>query len=952
MTFLQEVACDIVKNWTDFKNICIICPNKRTIDYLKHNLAQKLQKPIWAPKFITLSELFAEYSDLKKTDQLILSIELFKVFSAEMKNTKYFKNINFEKFYGIGEILLNDFNEIDNYLLNVEKIFININNYQAIDYSEEYLTQEQKNTIKQFFGHFAETKLSHEKEYFLEIWQKIPQIYHKFTKNLKKKKLAYNGLITAEICENIKQNKITFSEYDKFIFVGFYALTKGQKYFCNEIQKQNKSIFYWDYDNFYTKNTLHEAGLFMRENLQKFSDNLKISRNKFTKNKKNISIIGFPLEISQTKAIPTLLNDLNINLKDKNQLTKTAIVLPNDKLLFPILHSIPNNIEQINVTLGFPFKNSSIYLFMKIWLSTIQKFISNEKIPTKNFLNLINSQIISEILNEKILTINEKIQNTKKTSISIEEITSLNNNFLSTLFNKENTKSINTLLENILLTLEKIFKITNNSNRTIETEAIYQFYKQILNLQKTLKKTLVENKNIITNKIFIKFLLHNLANTHIPFSGKSQSGLQIMTIMETRNIDFENIIILNVNEQILPKKNHKNSLISEFIRKSYGLPMLKYQDSIYAYLFYRLIQNSKNIILTYSNIISEKNGELSRFIQQLEIETNFITKKQQYTEKINPKLHKKITINKNDPEINSELEKYLQKKKSLSASAINLYLNCPLKFYFSKIAKIKTIEDEKTNAEIDPIKYGNIFHNSIEKLYIQHVGKTITKKNIEQIKLKIEKIVQEKISEELKIKTETIKSGLNNIIANVIKKQIVNLLNYDKINSPFELISIEKSKKYFGNFKFKTNEIEHEISVYSIFDRVDKKNDEIRIIDYKTGTEELSTFKMENIFDPATSSKYKGLFQMMTYSLVYQQNFPNKKFAPKLLVIREINENFSGNIKINKEEINSKSIQTLDNFKNQLAETLAEIFDKKTPFSQTKNTNNCKYCEYKEICGQ
>ncbi len=951
MIFLQEVAKEISKSKDDFQNLNIICPNIRTIDYLKHYIAGELNQTTWSPKFMNLSELFQKYTDFKKADELVLMLELFKAFKLVFAESKYFSDYNFDKFYGIGEIILKDFNEIDNYLIDIDKIFINIYDYENINYAKDYLTEEQIATIQEFFSHFSTENISEEKEYFIELWTKIPSLYKLFNEKLLARNIGYNGLINRDLANRIKATGFqSENENERYIFVGFNALTKAQKVVMQEIQKTGKAKFFWDYDNFYVNDWENEAGLFVRENLKIFSDDLKIDRNTL-KNDKNIRLIGFPLEISQTKAIPTILKEMNIDLTDKKQLAKTAIVMPDDNMLFQVLHALPQQIEQVNVTLGFPFKNTRIYNFISQWLDLLYIFIKKTNVYYDDLTHFFDNQLLSEIFENNLEYVQNFFSKQKAMYYKIEDLQAIDNHYVNILFDKQNISNVDVLLENILKILEVIFYKIDKLQRQVETEAIFQFYKQMLSIQTLFANELANDKEIISSQIIIRFLKNQLSGVHIPFQGKSLDGLQLMTIMETRNLDFENLIILNLNEQILPQKANNSSLISEFMRQSFGMPILMYQDSIFAFLFYSLIQNSKNIVLTYSNLISDKSGELSRFVQQLKYETNLIKQTEQFGEQINPKRMQKFEVEKTD-EIYAKLENYLFGQKLLSASSLNTYISCPLKFYFQKIEKIEPIEQDKNEFEIDALKFGNIFHNSMEKLYTPYIGRIITKEDFKIIRKKIDATIQETLLDELQNIKEATENGLNEIITDVIKKYVKRLLEIDENYAPFRVLSLETSKIYKGIFDINVNSKSHKINILAILDRVDEKDKITRIIDYKTGKDDLQIKKVEMLFNTEKiTNKKKAIFQMLLYSLIYKQNMPTFYFEPMLLKTTEMLTNSSGKIKIDKEEINSESSEILNEFEGYLIELLEEIFDKEISFSQTPNIETCKYCDFVGICG-
>jgi len=949
MPFLQDVAKEIHTKAKEWGNYVVVCPNKRTIDYIKHYLSQIVRKTIWSPKFMNLSELINSFSDLEPADDLVLNIELFKSFKKITAGTKFFANYDFEKFQGIGEIILKDFNEIDNYLVDVRQIFTNIADYERIDYIDDILTDEQKNALKEFLGFYSADKLSEEKEYFLELWAKIPEIYDDFSIKLLSQKKGYNGLIIKQVYQNFIENKIDFNNYEKYIFVGFNALTKAQKIILNELKKQKKALFFWDYDNFYLKDYENEAGLFIRQNIEYLSDDLKINRDIFL-SEKNITLTGFPLEIAQTKALPTLLRKMGIDFSDKKQLAKTAIIMPDEKLLFPVLHSLPPDIQKINVTVGFPFVNTSVFSLLMKWLKLLQKFITDKNIFIADIEKFLDNHLLREILNTNYNFIINKIKSQKKIHISLEDLQRFDYEIIRIFFEEENIHSPDVLLENLLKILEIVFRTVSAENRTVETEAVYQFYTQLLNFKSLIANELQTDKDLLTIRILIKYLIHQLASTHIPFTGKSLEGLQVMTLMETRNIDFENIIFINLNEQIIPHKASQNSLISEFMRRSFGLPVLKYQDAIFAYLFYRILQRAKNISLTYSNLLSDKSAEISRFVQQLIYETDLIKPENhsQYSEKISPLRPSEIIIEKND-EIYQKLSEYLcNAHKSMSASSLNTYVSCPLKFYFKYIAKIKPPE-EPENYQIDAIQFGQIFHNSAEELLQPFINQEFTKENIKTILQNSEATINKYIVAEVGGDPEALKTGINTVLSKIISLHIKNMLDFEKQRLPFVIKGTEK--KFYGKIDFQLDKKPCFVSILSIFDRIDEKNGTTYIIDYKTGNVKLDLKNVEVLFSSKTDYRLKGYFQMLLYSLIYRQNNSEQNFVPLIYLIDKIKANYSASLIYNKMQVSSTS-SVLSDFEELLQNLLSEIFNKEIPFVQTENDANCLYCEFKGICGK
>mgnify|MGYP005842437193 CR=1 FL=1 len=935
MSFLFDVAQNICNYLNANKNICVITPNKRTIDFLKKNIAQIIQKNIWSPDFLTLSDFISNNSDIKRIDDLKLTIELYKSFSIVAKDTLYLKNYDIDSFWSLGAILLSDFNDIDNYLVDIDKIFKNISENKQIIDQEQYLTDEQIEVLQNFFQNFSPEKITEQKQMFIELWNTIPKVYENYTNYLVNNKIGYYGLINKHFCSKLQKNEIIFSKYDIVLVVGFNALTKTEQFIFNYFQQNFTTKFYWDYSNFYIKNHKHEAGLFIRKNLKFFSDDLNTDRNIFLNNT-NISVIDFPENIAQVKSISEILKKYKID----TQKTKTAVVLSTESLMQPLLHSISDQHKPINVTIGYPFKLTSIANFVMIWFDVLIKLLQNNRILVLDFLSLLKNNFVLGFLEHKIAD----IQSNMFTSSSIEakkiiDISS-QNYFLKLLFSEQVLTNPLVLVGNLAKIIEKLFYTANLT--IIDKEAIFYFYNRMLEIQTIVEKEMHQTPPILTTRTLIRVLRHIINTLHIPFIGNSTDGLQITTILETRNLDFDNVIFFNFNEQIFPQKSVPNSLISQFIRKAYEMPINAYQDAIYAYLFYRLLHNAKNIIITYSNIATEKSAEKSRFLNQLEFETNINIKKLTYRETIEIAKKNDIIIEK-DFKIMDFLDTYFSAKR-ISASFLTTYLYCQVQFYFKYIAQIPQEPIIFPKYEIDNLEFGNLLHKTLEYTYKPHTNEIISADIIDLLKKQIDNNLEKAIKDELTTKQLC---GYNILIADVLKKYVENILEIDKKNTPFTIKSIE-AKPFESVLEIENSTTKRKINLQAIIDRIDLKDNKIRIIDYKTGNVQTQINDIEKIFVSLTN-QYKAYFQLLFYLYVYT-NSTKEKFdvEPHVFSIKQL-YNKSTQLTFNKEPID-KTHFVLKEFETMLKNLILEILDDKQPFAQTKLQANCTYCQYKSFC--
>lgn len=966
--FLKQVAQDIINKQSELQRFCLVFPNKRTDVYFKKYFAQIIGKSSWSPETYTIENIIKKQTRLKNPDKLFLLFELYEIFKNYFykKDTNFFKDFTFDKFFPTGEIILRDFNEIDNYLVNVKDLYQNIESFEKIDFNLSYFTEEQKAALKEFWQNFSIEKASDEKDRFIELWNALPEIYKIFTTSLLSKKLAYNGLRNRYLAKKITANEADFNLYDTYIFIGFNALNKTEKKLFGHLHKIGKAKFYWDYDNYYIADNKQEAGLYLRENLKVFPDEFKEKHLNLLSSDKKVEIIGVPLEVGQAKTIPTIFKNLKIDFANEKELEKTVIIIPDEEMLFPILHSIPPEIKSVNVTLGFPLKDTTLYALLKNWLQLQNSYQIKKKYYYKDVLGIISHPSISDKLGELSKKISQHIESVNMVNVMPSYLLAYKNDLLDLLFtplSKDANVDILTSMLNLLFTIfnKSLKEEDQDSLQTIDNEYIYQVYLQIKRLKEIIENT--TNVDFNTNLI-IKLLNQVINSIRIPFTGKTIDGLQVTTLMETRNLDFENVIILSMNEGIIPEKSQSSSFISQTMRVAFDLPVAKFQDSLFAYFFYGVIQRAKNITLLYNNTSgsSNSNGELSRFVQQLIFETNLNIEHKQFKQELIPVKNKRIFIDKNEnilSSLNSYFIKNKDSTKQFSASGINTFIDCSLKFYFRYIAQIK--QPEMVEEEISPLTFGNILHNTIEKLYSDFLENKksyfLDSKDFAKIKKLVPKYVSQAFKEEYNLQeNEQFQfTGTNIIIREAIVQNIENILKIDKKYAPFKIIDLEAKYGYTAEIKVDTSENEtKKIGLRGIFDRVDEKDGIRRVIDYKTGSVKKRFTTLESLFMSDNASRNRTVFQALFYGLIMKQKFGNADFKPGIYDIRGmVKKDFSADLifgKLNIEPDNFAEI--INEFEFLLSEKFSELFDIEIPFVQTKNARNCEYCEYRGICGR
>ena len=958
--FLFNIAKTLYQTYSDqLADNCIVFPNRRAGLFFSRYLSEITDKPIWSPTFITINEFIQQLSDLIIDEPLSLIFELYDIYKKETKT-----NESFDEFYFWGEMLLNDFDDIDKYLVDPADLFQNLASLKAIEDQFNYLTKEQLQAIQNFWKSFNPEKHSKNQDDFIQIWTVLNNIYIKFKEKLHSKGIAYEGMVYREVANKIQNSHEFDFPYKGIFFIGFNALNPCEEKLFSFFKNNKKAQFFWDYDEYYIKNKFHKAGFFIRENIKHYPPATTcLFFNNLTNKEKKVDIIAVPSEVGQAKIVKQFIPEpCKTNNYDYSQ---TAIVLPDEHLLMPVLHSIPEEINEINVTMGYPLKETPIYSLVE----HINELHKNSRITSgnnfqfyyKDVLAILNHQYISNLNTGIIEKLVDYIIKNNRIFISAEELTKCE--LLKNIFTKiSNENEIHEYLLNILYFISERMNSDKeeekNNKINLDPEYIYHLYISIRRL-----KEICTEKNIQLNiGTYFKLLKKIIQSLRIPFNGEPLAGIQVMGILETRALDFKNVIVLSMNEGIFPKSGVALSFIPYNLRKGFNLPTVEHQDSIYAYYFYRLIQRANNVTLVYNskstNLFS---GEMSRFLYQLKYEPEFEVRKKNLTYDINIHSPKKISIKKSFVIIN-KLNQFISgnpAKKYFSPSAINTYLDCSLKFYFSYIAEIK--ETEKITEEIDAATFGNLFHKAMKVLYEPFIKKQLIHEEIVKINQDgeaISKAVLKAFKEELNIseneKTPYNLTGRNVIIYDILKKYITQLTEVDKKLIPFTIISLEE----LFEIHIPVNILEDKkiINLRGKIDRVDKIKEAIRIIDYKTGGAKNSFSGIPALFDRDVKKRNNAVFQTLLYAKLYSENNESSlKILPGLYLTKDLfTKNFDYHIK---QTLGKGIYSNLENysdisdeFDTELKRILTDIFHPTMEFDQVENEEVCSYCPYAAIC--
>ena len=873
-SFLEHVAEDLLSRYgTNLSRVAVVFPNKRASLFLNEHLARLAGKPIWSPSYITISDLFRSHSSLQVADPILLVCELHRVFTACTGIDE-----TLDHFYGWGQLLLSDFDDLDKNMAPADKVLANLRDIHELD-DTSYLTPEQREMIKRFFSNFSEEHNSELKERFLRLWSHIGEIYHQFNAQLAGKQLAYEGALYRQV---VTDESIEF-EYDTYVFIGFNLLQQVEQTLFRRLEQQGKAIFYQDTDEVPPQ---------------------------------HINYISAPTENIQARYISEWLNSERI--KDGRH---TAIVLCNEGLLQTVIHCLPETVDKVNITTGYPLSQTSIASLIN---------------------TLINMQVHGYSLRKQMFTRRwvESIKRHPYASIMPDD------------FAKERYTEIQPLLHWLINITQTI--ATSKSpiiDSPLDTESLFRMYTLLNRLS-----GLVDSGILMVDVITLQRLIGQLiTSTSIPFHGEPAEGIQVMGVLETRNLDFDHVLLLSCNEGNMPRGVNDTSFIPYALRKAYGLTTVDYKVAIYQHYFHRLLQRASDVTILYNNATSDgKTAEMSRFMLQLMVENkipiSFLTLKAGQT----PQLHAPKTIEKT-PDVIAQMRKRFSKEEGgISPTAINNYLRCQLRFFYRYVCGIA--EPDSTEDDlIDNRLFGNIFHKAAQVIYTPFIGNTVSSMMLEELlkeEVTIERAVDEAIKQEFfKINDPSRPlpplDGLQIINREVIIKYIRQLLEVDRRFTPFRIIDLEKwESTEIGGFK-----------VGGIIDRLDSiYNSEtgeelVRVVDYKTGSRDASSLPdVASIFNPEAVKDHSDYFlQTFLYAHIVRSKSPNK-VSPCLLFIQHAGgKDYDPTLSIGKEPVTDIATYS-DEYISLFENLLAEIFNPQLSFTPTDDRKHCETCPFASLC--
>ena len=961
--FLYQVATLFYQQYgAEIHRLAFVFPNRRAGLFFQKYLSEISEKPLFSPSILTINDLFMQLSGKHPADKIQMLFRLYELYKQRSGSSE-----SFDEFIYWGEMLLNDFDDIDKYMVDARMLFRNVSDLKSLDDDFNYLSPEQVQAIRSFWSSFYPKGDSPNQQHFLELWEILYDLYAGLRTSLAKDGCGYDGMIFREVVEQLEKEPMSDFPFDQVVFVGLNALSVSEERLLLALQKKGVADFYWDYVGPWVTDPDNKASFFLERNLRLFPSRMQLPGTEPVQ--AEIRVMGVPSAIGQAKQVYPILQAL----ADEQQLTdesalRTAIVLPDEHLLVPVLNAIPEAIQHINVTMGYPLAGTPVAALME-YILTLQKNIRYiDRVPGfyfRDVLPILNHQYVMAAAPEEVSQLVKDMTAGNRIYVHAADLN--RHELLSILFTPvQNTEELSDYLIHVLEALNTCLRnkrpnpddeemISNSTQTTadIEQEFIFHYFATVNRMKEVMREAKIEMRL----DTYFRLLKRMTDLITIPFEGEPLSGLQVMGVLETRALDFDRLIILSMNEGIFPLKKVANSFIPYNLRRGFGLPTYEHQDSVWAYHFYRLIRRAKQVTLLYdTRTTGLLTGEVSRFVHQLRYHYQYPLIDELVVYDVASSAVPPISVQKT-----AEVEKLLSDflsggPRALSASAINTYLDCPLKFYFSVLEQIQ--EEDEITETVERDVFGSILHKVMEDLYAPFKGKLVTADLLKLLR-KDQPLLTGTIARafaELFFKSPVVRplEGENFLTGEMIRKYAEKILEQDARFTPFHYI--ESEKKVRATITLSDKRV---VQLKGFIDRVDSLDRVLRIVDYKTGSGKLEFESVEGLFDKEAKDRPKAVMQVFLYAWMYQQlpEYTGMPIQPAIYYLRTLfQRSFDPVVEQKKgrgkaDKVNSFQEFVAD-FEDKLRQCLDEIFNLDIPFTQTETGKACAYCSFRGLCGK
>ncbi len=942
-SFLYEVASDLYARYGErLSERSLLFPSRRARLFFVDALSRIVERPLWQPAWVTIDDLMTEISGLRSGDRVRLITELYKIYAEYHTET-------FDRFYFWGDMLLTDFDTIDKYAVDADQLFRNITDIKELEADISYLTPRQLQILQFWSTLGAEADLSAEKRRFLAIWKTLGPIYRRFRARLATLGIAYGGMIQRAAAERLQAGEFTFAEPRRYVVAGFNALSECEKTLFRFLATAAETDFYWDYDSYYTASAEQEAGMFVRENVVRFPPRGSISHDNMSSEKELTSVATVSNAV-QCKAAAGILR----RLAAEGPLDKrTAVVLTDENLLLPLLYALPPEIGRVNVTMGYPLRTSLAYTFVE----RLVELQNHRRVKGDGWsfyhadvVGILSHPYVSESDPELTRQLQEEIVRERR--ISVDAAWLCRNDLLEGIFTAaEGWHGLSDWLLGVLGRVARIPYDGDDARQRVEFLAVLA--EEIAKLRNSLDACDLD----LTTEIYASLLRRHLQTLRIPYEGEPLEGVQVMGILETRNLDFENVILLSMNDDNFPG-NHmaQASFIPYNLRAAYGLPTPEHHEGVYAYYFYRLLQRARRVWMLYCSHADDKStGEPSRYIYQLDYESGFPVRKVEVGVDVNLVRTAPIEVAK-DESVLRRLGRFTDpsSQATLSPTAFYRYVACPLRFYFHSVARLET--DDEITEEVDAPMFGTILHAALQKLYTpvigeHHPGRTLrTLLRTGSVASAVEASINENYLNDPRATTEDYTGNLL-LVKDIVTRYLRGgVMPYDAAHDAFTVQGLEQPVSY--GFEFTAGGDTLRMKFAGIADRIDRLDDgTLRVVDYKTGAPHLEFAGLDSLFHGEGKQRLSNILQTLLYAMMLYRT-QGLDAEPTLYYVRAMNrEDYLPTLDDRQTGIRGgRYTLYAGRFEELVRETLSELYDPATPFRQCVDADTCRFCDFNVIC--
>lgn len=959
ISFLERIARLLYEqSGSDLRDHCLVFPSRRAGLYFLKYYSALLDKPAWTPSIMTIGEFFSSFSTLSVADNEILLFELYRVYRKLNPSAE-----SFDEFYFWGDMLINDFDDVDKYLANAPALFRNVTDFRDIDRQFGDITPEQAEIIKRFWLNFEPDKFSREKEGFKSIWSVLTDLYTNYREALRQSGIAYEGMLYRDVAECIISGNIPGIKWKSIHFVGFNALNNCELAVMRYLHGTGIARFYWDFDNSYVKNNkLNSAGYFLRKNLEIFGNDMPAGWNYETNlsapgNEVKWDIIETTSDISQVKLIPGLIGRLKeLPPEDAHH---TAVILADENLIVPVLTSLPSGTGDVNITMGYPLAMTSVYSLIKHLMELQRSSVAAYGSVSYHYCNVIEvlrHQLIVNKLTDEEKSLQDEIL--KRKQILIPSGFLNRSETTAALFVKPgDPAAFSDYLRKIMIIVWAGNGMGEESPDNMQVKLRNEFVYTVLLTINRLDKIVKSQEVKFSTETYIRIIDKILRTRSVPFSGEPLSGIQIMGFLETRSLDFRNIIMLSVNEGILPSAATGASFIPFSLREAFGLPLINHQESIFAYHFYRLLHRAENVTFVYnSDSTGLRTGEMSRFLIQMKYEQKLMPELMSLSFDIRTAASVAPLLQKSDSHLRRLYSMYADNGNGiiLSPTAINTWLGCRMRFFYRYVNRLK--EPEIITEEIDHAVFGEVLHNVMKSVYAGFLNREVTPGDIDAIlkdENRLGNLVEVAVNGGNKPDASHDAGGKYTIMRDILLTYLIRILRTDRTLAPFSIEGLEKPV----SFRLSINDGDCAINLRTggNIDRIDKKDVKSRIVDYKTGSTADRITSVSDLFEDDRKKEPDGWFQTLVYCEAFLAENPDVTVRPSIYNIKELSaDRFSDVLKIKAGKNDETALYDYKTIRNEfldgLTGTVKKIFSLDEPFRMTESLSKCNYCPYRGLC--